>query len=958
MSAVVTGSGSEFDVFVSYDHADVASVRPLTAVLESAGLRVFVDSVSIEPHASISERITAAIASTKVMLAFYSRTYPDRPYCQEELKAAYLAAQRAGPATERILVINPEADDSHIEPVDLRDARWVCEPGHDVERQQIAARVAGAVARVDTPLGPAVSTAPRWWSPRSTDRRLFVGRHRELWRLHSALTVDRYPYGERPTSRRTVTVYGLGGVGKTELSMHYANAFADAYPGGTAYVSLAGGDPALSGATQAAPEKRLSTCFSTYRRQIRRVAQSAGIDLQEAPSDQVLDVVGSAVTDRGEYWLWIIDDVPEDLPVEAVWQMLIPSPYACVILNSRSGRFATLGVGMKLDGMSGPDSLALLAGCYPASERDAALELTADLGGHPLALTLAAASLRESRGLMTVNDYRRRIRAEPVDRRIGAAVAAAIDGLDDVATTVLAVAGVLAAAPIPVRLAAAAVATLHGLPAETATRHTGQALADLEQRCAIRRSDVDFEAHPVVLRTLPSKPDERIVDGVTRAFADLLEELSTSGQQQTVAAHAEHLTDARMPSDHAVQLLVWLAEAAQRTGEHRHAGDLGARLVSRLLQRGDPADDRIVHAACTAAAMYLDVEAFDLALPLARLATERIGSGAHTAANRATGEQVFARALDAVGRFDEADAHWSTAQVHRSALDDHLAACYYVENVRALRIRGRLADARRMLDDIPAADDLLPRLVEDAELRRARGEPVLAKRAAERAMEGYRQRGQRRHPGFLAATLVVLNAKLDIAARTPYLPFRRAHEQILAEMRNTRDEYAAQFGRESPLTLAVNISYGTALARWNDDQHGQDHGILLNAERAARRVLGMRHPQRLRALYGLSFVALLSQRLADAAENAREAYEGQRLVLGEWHPDTLCSQLQAGFTRRLLGEEEAGAGMILQASKRLTKVLGIKHEEVWRSWVSVAVLPVPVRMLRAAGALVSRVPLP
>jgi hypothetical protein len=955
MSAVDTEADPEFDVFVSYNHADGASVTPLIRALEEVKLRVFVDNASIEPHASISKRITEAIASTKVMLVFYSKTYPDSPYCQEELKAAYLAAQRAGSVVERIMVVNPESDDKHIEPVDLRDARWECEPLGDADRKRIAARIAGVVARLDTPLGPAKSTAARWWSSRPADRGSFVGRNRELWRLHSALTVDRYPYGERPTGGRAVVVHGLGGVGKSELSVHYANAFGAAYPGGVAYVSLANGGPGHAEAPQEVLPEWHSSRLSRYRTQIRLVAQAARIDLQEAPPGQILDVVGSALTDRGEHWLWIVDDVPEDLPIETAQQLLLPSTHARMILISRSGRLATLGVSMKLDGMSDSEGLALLANCYTEEERDAALELIIDLGGHPLALTLAAASLDLSRGLTTVADYRSRIRAERPDRRIEAAVEAAIGGLDHIAATVLAIAGVLAAAPVPIRLAAAVVATLHELPTDTADRLTAQALGDLELRCAVRRSGTDFEAHPMVLRGLTPSADERLVDGVTRALAALLAELSTPAQVQAAAVHAEHLTDAQVPSDHAVHLLLWLAEAAQRIGEHRHAGDLGARLVSRLLRREDLAAERIVQAAATAAAMYLDVEVFDLALPLAQLAAERVGSIARSEAHRAIAEQVLARALDAVGRFDEADAHWSAAQKHRTVLDHQASAQYAIEHARALRIRGRVADARRMLDGITGADDLLSRFIEEAELHRARGEPVQAKRAAERAIEGYRQRGHLRHPGLLAATQVALSAKLDITARTPYVPFLRRDRPILSEMRETRDEYITQFGRESPLTLAATINYGIALARWND---GQDHGILLDAERTARRVLGMRHPLRFRALYGLSFVALLSRRFADAAEAATEAYEGHRIALGEWHLDTLFSQLQAGITRRLQGEEQGGKSMILEASTRMTQVLGAKNDEVWRSWISVAFLPVPGRVLRAVGALASRIPLP
>jgi hypothetical protein len=252
-------------------------------------------------------------------------------------------------------------------------------------------------------------------------------------------------------------------------------------------------------------------------------------------------------------------------------------------------------------------------------------------------------------------------------------------------------------------------------------------------------------------------------------------------------------------------------------------------------------------------------------------------------------------------------------------------------------------------------DELLASHVETAELNNLRGKPLAAKRAAERAVDGYRERGMEHHPAFLEASLALLDANFAIIARTPYgIDGWRPERRVLDELRELRDAYADRYGTASPLTIAANINYGTKLARWTA---GQAQDILVAAAEAARQSLGEQHPYRLRAIYGLSHVAMLSSRYPDAMKAATEAYDGQRHVLGENHPETLFSQLQAGIARRLVHDDEIAAELIHQATNRMTRVLGITHDEVWRAWISRLSLPVPAPVIRSIFAVVRRIPL-
>src|SRR5512132_3947797 len=134
-----TSEGSvepSYDVFVSYPWADRAAVPPLAQALRDHGLRVFVDNPEIEDFTRITTTITHSLAASRVLLAYYSKQYPTRRACQWELTAAYLAAQRAGDPSRRILVLNPEPGLDHLHPGELRDA-WPAAPLHRATKRRL-----------------------------------------------------------------------------------------------------------------------------------------------------------------------------------------------------------------------------------------------------------------------------------------------------------------------------------------------------------------------------------------------------------------------------------------------------------------------------------------------------------------------------------------------------------------------------------------------------------------------------------------------------------------------------------------------------------------------------------------------------------------------------------------------------------------------------------------------------
>lgn len=109
------------DLFISYRRADSTRVIPLVDALTRKGLSVCLDRNEIEDFASITKSMREGLSHSKVLVAWFSASYPvSRPY-QWELTAAFLAAQQEGDPRTRVLIINPEQSPNHIYLPELKD---------------------------------------------------------------------------------------------------------------------------------------------------------------------------------------------------------------------------------------------------------------------------------------------------------------------------------------------------------------------------------------------------------------------------------------------------------------------------------------------------------------------------------------------------------------------------------------------------------------------------------------------------------------------------------------------------------------------------------------------------------------------------------------------------------------------------------------------------------------------
>jgi hypothetical protein len=595
-----------YDVFISYSWADRQAVQPLAQALRDHGLRVFVDDPEIEDFARITTTITHGLAASRVLLAYYSAAYPTRRACQWELTAAYLAAQRAGHPSRRILVLNPEPSLDHLYPGELRDALAgrVPSQGDQAALAELAQAVADRVQDLSGPLGEVAPLVPARWLPtQGLGSTRFVGRLPEMWRIHSALHPDTTRLTMGRTGPAVAQLRGLGGIGKTLLAEEYALRFGAAYPGGIYWLRAYGSHETDRPTT-------FEELIADHARQVRAIAARLGLPVADRSPDDVLGALGVALAERGPC-LWVVDDLPDGLQAPQVQALLAPHPVARTLLTSRSRRYDDLAAVVDLDVLAPDDALALLTRHRPArtdQEGADAAELVAELGYHALAVDVAGAALRTQIGLASFAEFRAALQDPSQDElelaadlakalpgghqaSISATLQRSINRLDPEGSDVLRLAAVVAAAPLPLALIAAVLKLADDLdePAvrRRATRGVSQAeifsLASptglgADPAAAEPTVEGGWAIHALVARTmrLTGPNQERTaalraaaVVVLTQALQAIVDPSAHTSLRQVVP-HARELTR-YLDTAAEVDLLVWVGRYDSERGDYGSA---------------------------------------------------------------------------------------------------------------------------------------------------------------------------------------------------------------------------------------------------------------------------------------------------------------------------------------------------------------------------------------------------
>jgi TIR domain-containing protein/tetratricopeptide repeat protein len=371
-------SGRRTEFFISHAGRDTAWAEWLAWQLQHDGYIVELDVWDWAPGEDFVARMSAALESADRLLAVCTEAYFASAFAGAELRAAFAqqAAGRIVPVlTEPVTLPGLYAP---LIPVDLTG----------LDEAAAATRLRDRLTRVrptSAPPFPRAGPAPMhkpgfagrlpevWKVPLRNPR--FTGRDGMLAELRRRLRAD------EPTLV-VQALYGLGGVGKTQLALEYAHRFAADYD---LVWWIDAEQPVLI------PEQM--------------AALAARLDVPSGPT--VAATVDRLLAElRGRTrWLLVLDNADRPQDVTAY----LPGGTGHVLITSRYPGWGALGGRLEVDVLARAETITLLRARIPGMGEELADKLAAELGDLPLAAAQAAGYLEQSD--LPPSDYLRRFRA-------------------------------------------------------------------------------------------------------------------------------------------------------------------------------------------------------------------------------------------------------------------------------------------------------------------------------------------------------------------------------------------------------------------------------------------------------------------------------------------------------------------------------------------------------------------
>lgn len=327
----------EYDVFFSYPHKDVIEAEQILKALQNLGLKIWIDKEEIRDFESITKSIVEGLAQSKVLLAYYSLNYWRSRACQWELTAAFLAAQSEGDPRKRVLIINPEEKAEHIHPVELRDELFQTKFKDAESLERLTSSIKNHTQGITNLIGEIRAlNQPRWYGNKGVGSNRFVGRLPDMWKIHSALHAPGVPVITGNYASPVVQVQGMGGVGKSLLAEEYALRYAAAFPGGVFWLRAFGNDNVKAALK---PEELEAERI----RQIVYIAIAYGIPVKDRIPEEIEAHLASELGSDEKPFLWVVDDIPSDMEVEALKRWFAPNSLGKTLITTRSKEYNALG---------------------------------------------------------------------------------------------------------------------------------------------------------------------------------------------------------------------------------------------------------------------------------------------------------------------------------------------------------------------------------------------------------------------------------------------------------------------------------------------------------------------------------------------------------------------------------------------------------------------------------------
>ncbi len=367
------------DFFVSHTGRDTGWAEWLAWQLEQAGYHVELDAWDWTPGEDFVARMQQALERADRLLAVCTEAYFASTFGGAELRAAFAGSAAVEGRIVPVLVepVCVPALYASLIPVDLTG----------LDEAAAVARLRGRLAGSRPTSAPPFPRA----GPAPTDKPGFAGRLPAVWRVpprnprftgrDGMLTELRRRLHAGEPTLVVQALYGLGGVGKTQLALEYAHRFAADYD----LVWWIDAEQPVLIAEQLA-------------------VLAARLDL--APGATVGDTVERLLAAlRGRTgWLLVFDNAERPRDITAYR----PDGVGHGLITSRNPGWGALGGRLEVDVLTRTETVALLQAQIPAMKQELADELAAELGDLPLAAAQAACYLEQTD--LPPEDYLRRFR--------------------------------------------------------------------------------------------------------------------------------------------------------------------------------------------------------------------------------------------------------------------------------------------------------------------------------------------------------------------------------------------------------------------------------------------------------------------------------------------------------------------------------------------------------------------
>ncbi len=909
-------------VYLSYAPDDRMWADWIEAVLTRTGFRVMPRS-TVSPL-SVELEAEESFEGSPRVIAVLSASYMHSPEARS-LWRALSAADAAG--IRRQLVPVRVADVRITEPfsehsiVDLARMDAAQATARLLWAFDRPAQLAGAgSAQADGPRFP--GTVPRIWSApaRNAD---FTGRAATLELLRDKLSGS----GAVVVAQ---ALYGLGGVGKTQLALEYAHRFMADYD--------------LVWWVPSERSEEISQSLADLARKLElrvgdNVAEAAEAALEELRRDSI------------PRWLLIFDNGDNPKQLEAY----LPMGSGHVIITSRNQSWTNSADLLEVDVFSREESVSHLLRHVPNLDRGDAAKVAEALGDLPLAIEQAGAWLEQT-GMPAqayveeLSTRATRILAlnQPSDypTPVVATWNMSFDRLRDrspAAVRLLQILAFCSPGPISMNLLYSEEMIQSLLPYDSALSERlmlGRIIRDISRFALVKvdQGSNSLQIHRLVQAVIRAQMTEQEQSDARHELHAILvgarprqgetDDPSNWLAYEVIWPHlgpsfAEECDDARTR-----QLLIDWVRYQWKVGEFEACLNLAHRLEALWTRQLGPDDQQTLHLRFHIANVlrsqgrYQDARDLDLAV----IERQRAVLGVdHPHALMTAGS--LAADLKALGEFRQALV--SDQQTYASFKDQ-----FGEDYPRTLVAAFNLAISYRLVGDYSAARRLDQETLDRRRVVLPVDHPYTLDTAANLALDMRAEGAFRDSVDLLRTTWEKYRAVFDDDMIEPLrtaislaVSLRKAGDQAEAMKlaQDTYNRYKRRYGSEAPEAQLCALNLACDYAAAGDFRRALD--LATDVRGALQAALGDDHPNTLVAANNLACYLRSSGRFAEALSDATDATERMRQTLGEDHPITLSAAINLanclGDTQNL----KAGETLHRSTLAKLTRVLGPEHPD-------------------------------